>query len=147
MEFRMNCQGFLEKTTKKIMDKSPIKYSLIRNMSCLNPRFLATDREAALSKMKSILKYLAGIHLLRGGMDACDDLMREFTEFVDTVVAANIASFKSFDHQAKDSQVDTFLHGNKPSLQEDMGPSGKQAAAAITWAGKRREGFLNQQRD
>ena len=110
MEFRMNCRGFLEKTTKKIMDKAPIKYSLIRNMSCLNPRFLATDREAALSKMKSILIYLAGIHLLRGGMDACDDLMREFTEFVDTVVAANSASFKSFDHQAKDSQVDTFLH-------------------------------------
>ena len=29
-------------------------------------------------------------------MDACDDLVREFTEFVDTVVTANIAPFKNF---------------------------------------------------
>ena len=38
MGFRMEAKDFLIKLTAKLFDKAPIKYSLVRNLACLDPR-------------------------------------------------------------------------------------------------------------
>ena len=58
MDFRMNSISFVQTTVKKILLKAPIKYALVRNLSCLDPRCLATERNASITKMRNVLKLL-----------------------------------------------------------------------------------------
>ena len=37
LEFRMDCRAMLVTGIKKIIEKSPVNYSLVRNVTCLAP--------------------------------------------------------------------------------------------------------------
>ena len=51
----------------------------------------------------------------------CDDLMREFTDFVDVIVPMNLALFKNFDpHDNTDARMDQLLSNflaNQPAYR------------------------------
>ena len=120
MDFRMNCKSFVQTTVKKILLKAPIKYALVRNLSCLDPRCMATERDASVTKMRNVLKLLVENNRVQGGMAMCDDLMREFTDFVDVVVPMNLALFKNFDPHDSDARVDQLLSNflaNQPAYR------------------------------
>ena len=37
LEFRMDCTKFISHVTSKILERSPMKYKLVRSFYCLNP--------------------------------------------------------------------------------------------------------------
>jgi hypothetical protein len=49
-EFRQECRSFLVKLLSKVLDKSPVKYPIIRYISVLDPRTLIIDKEKSSSK-------------------------------------------------------------------------------------------------
>ena len=52
-QFREECRQFVVKCVNKIFERSPLKYSLARNMACLDPRLMVSDQEH--SKTKSVM--------------------------------------------------------------------------------------------
>ena len=46
LEFRMNCTKFISYVTSKILERSPMKYKLVRSLYCLNPQKMIDLSEA-----------------------------------------------------------------------------------------------------
>ncbi|XP_070554389.1 uncharacterized protein [Ptychodera flava] len=97
MQLRMECRDFLVKTATKLIEKSPLKYPMTRAMSCLDPRQLASSKDDCLRKMKRILTVFVEAGQMTGGASACDEVLRQFEEFVDTVVASNHSTFQEYN--------------------------------------------------
>ena len=53
-EFRMSCKAFLIKMVKKLVDKSPLTYPLVRYMNFLDPRIFIAKKETS-EKLTRIL--------------------------------------------------------------------------------------------
>lgn len=45
LQFRMKCKDLLAKTASKLLDKTPIHYRMVRNMTRLDPRLMALEKE------------------------------------------------------------------------------------------------------
>ena len=56
-EFRMSCKAFLIKMVKKILDKSPLTYPLVRNS--LDPRIFIAKKETSAEKLTRILRRMS----------------------------------------------------------------------------------------
>ncbi|KAK6468423.1 hypothetical protein HHUSO_G33630 [Huso huso] len=69
LEFRMECLKGLTAMNKKILDKSPLKYSLVLNISCLDPRKMSKKLEICVSQMKKLTHNL-NAKTLAGGLVA-----------------------------------------------------------------------------
>ena len=110
MELKLQCRDFLAKMCSKLLDKCPLKYSLVRNLSCLDPRELATSKDMCLEKMKKVLHALVNANRVRGGASACDDVLLQFDEFIGVTVASNNSTFASFDPNETNARVDELLH-------------------------------------
>lgn len=108
MELRMQCKQFLHKATKKILNKSPIKYPLARYVSCIDPRLMASSREECENAMKKLLVVLTEAGWVASS--SCDDILNQFGNFLDEVVASDSETFKSFIPSHTESRVDEFLH-------------------------------------
>jgi len=48
MEFRQEGKSFLKVLVQRLMKKSPLQYTLARNMNCLDPRKMAKGKEACI---------------------------------------------------------------------------------------------------
>src|SRR3989441_242053 len=59
MEFRMNCMSFLKATALKIIERSPIKYKIVRAISCLSPNTILHSQTIAESRMKDLTQFLS----------------------------------------------------------------------------------------
>ena len=77
----MECKGFLAKTASKLLDKTPINYRLVRNMFCLDPRLMASEKERCVNKMKRVLEILVEAHRLKD--DESDEVINQFGQFLD----------------------------------------------------------------
>lgn len=58
LEFRMDCRKCLQSLAGKLQDKSPLHYTLVRNMDCLDPRRMVGNGETCINKLKRILKVM-----------------------------------------------------------------------------------------
>ena len=47
-EFRMVCKEVLNKASKLLLEKCPLKYSLVRNLVCFDPREIVRDLDRRL---------------------------------------------------------------------------------------------------
>ena len=45
LEFRIDCKEVLNKATKLLLDKCPLKYSLVRNLACFDPHEIVRNPE------------------------------------------------------------------------------------------------------
>ena len=117
MELRMQCKDFLAKMSSKLISKCALRYPLARSMSCLDPRQLATSKDTCLQKMKTILAILVPAGRVRGGVAVCDDVMRQYEEFIDNTVATNLSTFESFNPLDDASRVDVFLYQSMAKKQ------------------------------
>ena len=79
-----------------------MKYSLVRNLSCLDPRELVTSKDMCLEKMKKVVHALVNANRVRGGASACDDVLSQFDEFISVTVASN--------PNETNARVDELLH-------------------------------------
>lgn len=59
MDYRLECKDFLIGTVKKMVNKCPVSYSLVRNLACLNPRKMTSDPAQCRERFKKGVVSLA----------------------------------------------------------------------------------------
>lgn len=60
LEFKRDCMQGLSRIVKKIQEKSPLKYSTVREMDCLDPTVMSRDPDGCKAKMKGVCGVCAG---------------------------------------------------------------------------------------
>ena len=73
MEFRSECKDLLCDFVERLLSKSPLQYTLTRNVDCLDPREMAKGRESRKPKMKRCLQIL--VENTRIQTRDCDQVM------------------------------------------------------------------------
>ena len=95
------------KCVNKIMERSPLKYSLARNMACLDPRLMVSDQEQSKSKIKRLLENLVTLNRVDG--DDVDMLVASYKELLHDVAGCELkCRFKDF--KVEDDRVDVLLY-------------------------------------
>ena len=102
LQFKMDCKKFVMTSVEKMLAKSPINYSLVRSLTCLNPNNLANKQDLCRKRFKNVLIRLSEA----GKFDKMDEAAREFNEFLDDVVDEKIDLFEKFD--SNNSRLDKF---------------------------------------
>jgi hypothetical protein len=105
MEFRVDCRLFLQNAVSKLLERSPIHYSIVRNARCLSPLVMSGNINDASRNMRSLLQCLLKARRLQP--EVCDQAARQYEQFCQIVVADNILAFRGFSSQTQ--RVDTFL--------------------------------------
>jgi hypothetical protein len=106
LEIRNETKKFLVAMVQKILEKSPIKYRLVRNLSCLDPAILCRDPEHAVSRFKRVLHALLEANRVR--RDHVDDLVESFSNFA--IDMKKNAAFISFDYLKDDLDSLYYIH-------------------------------------
>ena len=107
MEFRLQCKDFIDAVVKKVLFKCPIVYSLVRNLSCLSPKEMATNPDAAKTKFKKVMVLLSSNQRVKD--DDCDQIIQQYTAFVDSIPAFGSEKFLTFTHTSEHDRVDELL--------------------------------------
>ncbi|XP_030847404.1 uncharacterized protein LOC115926629 [Strongylocentrotus purpuratus] len=112
LEFRTQAKKFLAAMTRKLIERCPLKYALVRNIGCLSPKNMAKDKENSTAKLKRVLNTLSDAHRLK---DSCDDILREYSEACDE--ASRSAEMRDFDPKKErlDSVMCKFLSESRYS--------------------------------
>lgn len=108
IELRQGHREALLRVVEKLQNKSPLSYTLVRNMKCLDPRQMVLDKSGCVAKMKRLLKCLVDSKKIIESN--CDDVIREYQEFLDQEVPMAEASFSEFNPKLDTQRVDVFLH-------------------------------------
>jgi len=93
-DIRMQSKAFCLSTVLKIVNKTPIQYSIARNLSCLDPRNMI-DKKKCLKTFKLLLNSLAERALV--AELNCDVIIQEFSLYLDEVIPPSLSRFKEFD--------------------------------------------------
>jgi hypothetical protein len=116
LDFRMECRSFLAGVVRKIMEKSPLKYQLVKNMTALDPRLMAKSeqREQNKTKMRSVIQKV--VEAGRCCEQDVDEILRQYLNFIDSD-AVHCTEFRTFcpvasATAADGNRVDVLLHGH-----------------------------------
>ncbi|XP_030196025.1 uncharacterized protein LOC115548177 isoform X1 [Gadus morhua] len=67
LEFRKDCVKGMSNILKKVQDKSPLKYPIVRQVACLDPTAMYSDPDWCQGRMRSVVqKFLQDKQLSRG---------------------------------------------------------------------------------
>lgn len=123
-EFRGACKEFLLLLVKKMLEKSPVTYPLVRLLGWLDPRHMADaeEREQNINKLKKCLNIMHDAS--RIDESSCDAVISQFSRFLDTVLSNDMAEFKSFNPSLESDRLDVLLHSHlaKDKKQGDLWP-------------------------
>ena len=106
LHFRNELAAFVCAVISKIIEKTPIGYAFAHRLACLDPVSIATSTTQAAIQFKLVVDYLVKQQHLQGRN--CDELIRQYNEFLDSVVRPNSPAFKDFDYYKQ--RLDEFLH-------------------------------------
>ncbi|XP_063741959.1 uncharacterized protein LOC134866006 [Eleginops maclovinus] len=107
LEFKRDCMQGLSSMVKKIQEKSPLKYSTVRQMDCLDPTVMSSDPDGCKAKMKGLVQTFLLNRQLAGGVCAGDTILQQFDAALS--VECRHEDFISFKPMQK--RLDGFLHG------------------------------------
>ena len=107
LEFQMECKEFLVNVVSKLAAKAPIQYSLMRNVTCLDPKKMLDNHDDLVAKFKRVLTTLHGAKNVLE--PECDTLLVLYRQFIEEVPLTCPSEFKNFDPKS-DSRVDSFLY-------------------------------------
>lgn len=106
MEFRMECKAFVTKLLKKLLEKCPVTYSLVKNLSILDPREMVSSGDACKVKLKKVLDYLVTCNRVKER--ECDEIIRQYSDFIDcTIPFVGTEKFSGFN--PNNDRVDEFF--------------------------------------
>lgn len=105
MEFKIDCRNFITKLIKKLLDKCPVTYSLVRNLSMLNPKEMLSNGDLCKVKLKRTLTYLVNCNRLPER--DCDEIISQYTNFLDNIPSIGSEIFAGFNPY--EDRVDEFL--------------------------------------
>ncbi|KAH7978068.1 hypothetical protein HPB49_004356 [Dermacentor silvarum] len=78
--FNMECKQFLISTTKKILQKSPLTYHVVRSLPTLDPRQMTSKPDQCLTGFRKVLDMLIAVRRL--GEHECDSVLGDYTELL-----------------------------------------------------------------
>ena len=92
LEFHMETCELLKTIVSRLVKKSPITYSLVRNLSCWAPHILLADQEVCADRFKCVLTVVNATKLVKD--DDCDQILQQFASFFRDVQSDD--KFKQF---------------------------------------------------
>ncbi|CAM1319462.1 Uncharacterised protein at_DN0341, partial [Pycnogonum litorale] len=95
LEFKVQCIYFFTALLKKLMLKSPITYSLVRNLACFSPREMANNPERCRVQFKRVVNILHNANRILG-VD-CDVVLDQYASFLDSIPCIGREPFSDFD--------------------------------------------------
>lgn len=95
LEFRLQCKTFLIELLQKLLTKCPASYSLVRNLSALNPREMASNVDHCISRFKKVVTQLVSVRRIKES--DCDAIIQEYTSFLDNIPAFGSEKFSNFN--------------------------------------------------
>nr|XP_020447106.1 uncharacterized protein LOC109955353 [Monopterus albus] len=107
LEFRKDCMDCLTNIIQKMQDKSPLKYTVVRQVACLDPANMFSDPNLCQERMKRLVHRFLQDHQLPGGISAGDVIVQQFGNFLS--LEAKSESLSLF--QPMKTRLDVFLHG------------------------------------
>lgn len=107
LEFRLSCRDFLIATVKKLLLKSPVIYSLVRKLSCLNPVRMANEKEECKTLFKKVLSLM--MNAKKVGESECDALYRSFVVFIDKIKDEKFTNFRKSEDSLDSLYYDTMI--------------------------------------
>lgn len=116
LKMKHECVTFLSVTLAKILEKCPLKYSIVRNMACLNPTKMVTDASMSCKRFEKVLESLMSAGWLSPAQ--CDDILAQYKTYVremSSPARGDRGDFAEFD--PSNARVDVFFRDH--SMQED----------------------------
>lgn len=115
LEFKLECKEFVVKVVKKLLEKSPGSYSLVRYLSALNPKEMANNPIASKSKFKKCLNHLVNVN--RVDERECDGILMEFEQLIGDIPSIGNSLFTTFNPYA--DRLDEFYitHLSDPKFE------------------------------
>ena len=105
----MQCKDFILALITKIEAKSPLNYSPMRNLQCLDPKVIATRPEDAIANFKRVLHSLVLSEKLN--ISKCDDILNQFNEYTTSDVVG--FNFESSPKAWISLTLSTMMHWDK----------------------------------
>ena len=93
LEFQMECAKFLSHVTGKILERSPMKYKLVRNLYCLNPQKIIEVPERCTKAFEVVLTKL--IENKWRSSSTADNLLEQYKSFLQVVKKEYALEFQS----------------------------------------------------
>ena len=103
--FKVSCVQILINIILKLQERCPLKFSVIRNSSCLSPNNMVGEQESSILKFKYLVdKLFQSKHLSAKEADAAK---YQYDDFLKSVVKGNSECFLQFSF--KTTRLDEFL--------------------------------------
>ena len=90
-EYQNERQMFLQSLTVTFLEMCPLQYPVVRNIVCLDPKYMAAHPDQALDKMRQLLEKLR--NLKQRSAHDCDTILREYKTFIREVENMQERSF------------------------------------------------------
>ena len=90
----------------KLLERCPLKYSLVRYLAALTPRKLVSGSTDSGGKFDKILQALMNANWRTS--EQCDELLSQYKGFCVDMRQQHVEEFKAFSPD-KDNRLDTFL--------------------------------------
>lgn len=124
---RSNTKTFVQAAVAKLLEKCPLRYSLVRNLGWVDPTQIVQNPDKCKRKLKVCLEHLVSAKQMKEGN--CDDILKQFSDF-STYCRAD-EEFVTYDPQ---SRLDCLMYkhmGNKPEWK-NVG-FGEKGPLAVSW--------------
>ena len=92
LKFRKDCLRFLKALAQKLQERSPLKYSFIRNAICLSPIFMVTEPEAAKQHFNALVEKLFQLNWMSG--NSAEAAKVQYDDFL-SLECKNITNFQN----------------------------------------------------
>ena len=118
-EFQVACRKIYSEMTKKMLERCPLKYSTVRALQALDPRFMVAHVNSAEEKFKTVLNKLVDIKWQQDR--ECDKILHQFREVLSLLKRQFKVECENFSVDR--DRVDTFFHSviglpQKPEVKE-----------------------------
>ena len=106
LSYKRNVYKFVVSTVEKMLDRIPVESTIICNAVVFNPaKMIATQTDELHIKAKSLLTKFINLNILTP--TACDQILKEYKEFLRNDIVFSCEKFSNYDKQ-KD-RLDTFF--------------------------------------
>lgn len=107
--FFYDCQKILINLTKKLIEKSPLKYKLVRGLSSLHPSIILNNSSVGLTRFKIILEILHNAN--RISEVVAEKAKNQFSSFCTAAKNCYNDQFKSLLSDESSLELDSFYYG------------------------------------
>jgi len=86
----MECRSFIQAVLSKLQEKSPLKYTFAKKLSCLNPKGMATESsEGNITAFRALVQHLNEANRVAEGDADSVISVSQYKKFLEEVVPQN----------------------------------------------------------